>query len=213
MKTLDVRGVSDVEALSSRPDRWVAAARHSMGAVMVRLGVAVLALLGLALALGMAAPVQAGGVVGNGTPASCTDAAYAAAMVGGGLVTFNCGSAPKTIAVNTQVINAGVTTTVDGGGLVTLDGENLRQLFLVQSGGTLNLRNINLSRGQFGSGGAIYNLGGGTVDLYRVRIELSVAESTSSLNGGGAIYKTWARCALTDRFWPTTRQSDWGAHY
>ncbi len=135
-----------------------------------------------------AAPIYAGGVVGNGNPASCDDAAYAAKMVGGGLVTFNCGPNPVAIKVNTQVIGSGITTTVDGGGLVTLDGENLRQIFLVQSGGTLNLRNIQLFRGQFSSGGAIYNQANGTVDLYRVRIEHSVAESTLALNGGGAIY-------------------------
>jgi hypothetical protein len=109
-------------------------------------------------------------------------------MAGGGLVTFNCGPNPIVISVNTQVINSGVTTTVDGGGLITLDGESSRQLFLVQNGGTLNLRNVTLNRGQFFSGGAIYNNIGGTVDLYRVRIENSVAEGTSSGNGGGAIY-------------------------
>jgi predicted outer membrane repeat protein len=192
MKTLDVRGVSGVEALSSRPARSAAAARKSLGAVMVRLGAAVLALLALVLvlglALGMAAPVQAGGVVGNGNPASCTDAAYAAAMVGGGLVTFNCGPAPVTIGVTTQVITPAVTTTIDGGGLVTLDGGDTLQLFLVQNGGTLNLRNITLSRGRFLSGGAIYNSNGGTVDLYRVEIRQSVAEGTSSGSGGGAIF-------------------------
>ena len=188
MKTLDGYGVSNVAAQSPRPARSAPTVRNAFGALMAQLGVAALTLLALALALGVAAPVQAGGVVGDGTPASCTAAAYAGAMAGGGLVTFNCGSAPKTIVVNTQVISAGVTTTVDGGGLVTLDGGDTLQLFLVQSGGTLNLRNINLSRGRFTSGGAIYNSNGGTVDLYRVRIENSIAESTASLNGGGAIY-------------------------
>lgn len=135
-----------------------------------------------------AASAYAGGVVGDGTPASCNNAAYTAKMAGGGLVTFNCGSAPIVIPVTTQVINSGVTTTVDGGGLVSLDGGDSLQLFLVQNGGTLNLRNVNLRRGRFLSGGAIYNQTGGTVDLDRVRIENSVAESTLSGNGGGAIY-------------------------
>lgn len=147
-----------------------------------------LGLLLIALFVFGTAPVYAGGVVGDGTPSSCNDAAYAARMVSGGLVTFNCGPNPIVISVTTQVINSGITTTIDGGGLVTLDGNDLLQLFLVQNGGTLNLRNIKLFRGRFPSGGAIYNQAGGTVDLDRVRIENSVAESTSALTGGGAIY-------------------------
>ncbi|HEX9926823.1 MAG TPA: hypothetical protein VGD99_29520, partial [Anaerolineae bacterium] len=41
-------------------------------------------------------PVYAGGVVGDGTPGSCTEAAFDAARAGGGTVTFDCGGA-KTI--------------------------------------------------------------------------------------------------------------------
>jgi hypothetical protein len=43
-----------------------------------------------------------GGVVGNGTPASCTEAALTTALSGGGTVTFNCGG-PKTILVIHQM--------------------------------------------------------------------------------------------------------------
>ena len=35
---------------------------------------------------------RAGGVVGTGTPASCTEAALDAALAAGGLVSFNCGA-------------------------------------------------------------------------------------------------------------------------
>jgi len=38
-------------------------------------------------------------VVGNGTPASCTSEAFVAAVAGGGTITFDCGSAPKTITL------------------------------------------------------------------------------------------------------------------
>ena len=51
---------------------------------------------------GQAAPAHAAGVVGTGTPASCTDAALSAALVGGGAVTFNCGPNPHTITLNAQ---------------------------------------------------------------------------------------------------------------
>lgn len=146
----------------------------------------VLVVAGAALMTGVA-PAYAGGVVGDGTAASCDDSAYAARMMGGGLVTFNCGPNPITIPVTTKVIASGVTT-VDGGDLVTLDGEDLRQLFLVSSGGTLYLRNITLTRGRWSSGGAINNAPGGTLDLDGVTIGQSVAEGGSAGAGGGAIY-------------------------
>lgn len=46
-------------------------------------------------------PAHAGGVVGDGTPGSCTEAALNTALVGGGTVTFNCGG-PKTILITSQ---------------------------------------------------------------------------------------------------------------
>ena len=41
-------------------------------------------------------------VVGTGTAASCTEAALRAAVAGGGIVTFNCGSSPTTITVTSR---------------------------------------------------------------------------------------------------------------
>lgn len=38
------------------------------------------------------------GVVGSGTPSSCTEAALQAQVPAGGTVTFNCGAGPQTIA-------------------------------------------------------------------------------------------------------------------
>jgi len=68
-------------------------------------------------------------VVGTGTPASCTEAALQAAVMQGGSIRFNCGTAPVTITV-TQAIRinnvAGADlqgdTVIDGGGTVTLSG-------------------------------------------------------------------------------------------
>ena len=105
----------------------------------------------------LAAPADA--VVGDGTPASCDSNALAAAIGNGGVVTFNCGANPHTIIADTYVINSNVE--IDGGNLITLDGEGLRQLFLVQEGASLTLRNIILQNG-FGSsgpGGAVWNFG------------------------------------------------------
>ena len=49
----------------------------------------------------------------------------------------------------------GATSVVDGGGLVALSGENLRQMFIVTIGGDLTLRNIFLV-----DGGNFAGLGG-----------------------------------------------------
>jgi hypothetical protein len=131
-------------------------------------------------------PAHAAGVVGDGTPASCTgdagDNAFSAVVIGGGLVTFNCGSAPFTLTVSTRVIENAVI--IDGGGLITLDGENLRQPFLVLDDGALTLRNITVYRGNSGAGGCLYNSAGGHANLNNVKfIECEVA-----LGNGGAIY-------------------------
>lgn len=139
-------------------------------------------LLWLALA---AAPAHAAGVVGNGTPGSCTEAAYAAAMAGGGLVTFNCGVNPVTISVTTKVINNGETATIDGGDRVILDGGATLQHFLVLGGGTLNLRHITLQRGNFSDGGAIFVSQNASAYLDTVTIRDCEADGSNS--DGGAI--------------------------
>ena len=62
-------------------------------------------------------------MVGTGTAASCTFSALEAAVTTGGIVTFDCGSAPVTIAV-TATLNVPIdkNTVIDGGNKVTLDG-------------------------------------------------------------------------------------------
>lgn len=120
-----------------------------------------------------------GGVVGDGTPASCTGSALQAALAGGGSVTFNCGPGPVTIVSNTYVISTD--TEVDGNGLITLDGENLRQHFLVQPGARLTLRRITLTRGNFANGGSVYNQG-------EVVLANVIFDSNSTSGNGGAIY-------------------------
>jgi len=64
-------------------------------------------------------------VVGTGTAASCTFDALNAAVTKGGIVTFGCGGAPITIPI-TATMNVPIdkNTVIDGGGLVTLDGQS-----------------------------------------------------------------------------------------
>lgn len=74
-------------------------------------------------------------VVGTGTAASCTFAALNAAVSRGGIVTFDCGAAPVSIAVTatlTPPVSKGsasaVSVVIDGGNNVTLDGQNAARI-------------------------------------------------------------------------------------
>lgn len=75
-------------------------------------------------------------VVGNGTAASCTSAAFVAAVAGGGVITFNCGSEPVTITLSDTakvVNNASAKVVVDGGGKVTLSGAGQRRILYMNT--------------------------------------------------------------------------------
>lgn len=87
-------------------------------------------------------------VVGNGTPASCTSSALAAAVRDGGFIEFDCGPDPVTITLNQTLFTCNSTTckhpwqdgskpveamVLDGGGLVTLSGGGTRGIFYANS--------------------------------------------------------------------------------
>ena len=75
-------------------------------------------------------------VVGNGTAASCTSDAFVAAVAAGGVITFNCGTAPVTITLNETakiVNNTGPKIVIDGGGKVTLSGGGQRRILYMNT--------------------------------------------------------------------------------
>jgi hypothetical protein len=73
-------------------------------------------------------------VVGTGTAASCTFAALDAAVSAGGVITFDCGPDPVTIAV-TQTMHLPIMkdTVIDGANKVTLDGGGTVQILRFDS--------------------------------------------------------------------------------
>jgi hypothetical protein len=74
-------------------------------------------------------------VVGQGTAASCTYAQLAAAVAAGGVITFDCGPDPVTVAVTaTLELLTDRDTVIDGGNLVTLDGGNAVRIMEWNSG-------------------------------------------------------------------------------
>jgi hypothetical protein len=112
---------------------------------IARVALSALAPLVLVWLLAQAAATQAAGVVGNGTPASCTEAALASKLAGGGLVSFNCGPAAFTLVIHeTQIVSH---TTIDGGGRISLSGGGLNALFFVTTGVALTLDNLRIIDG------------------------------------------------------------------
>jgi predicted outer membrane repeat protein len=141
-----------------------------------------IALLLLATSLRMTSPAHAAGVVGTGTPASCTPAALAAAVPGGGLVTFNCGAAPHTITLGAQLTLLS-DVTIDGGNLVTLSGGDATRHAFVNGGVRATFKNIALANGYSAVGGGALEMAGAQVTLDNTRLI-----SNTAIEQGGAIY-------------------------
>lgn len=94
---------------------------------------------------------DAAGTVGTGTPGSCTEAAFDAALVGGGTVDFNCGGAATITFTSTK--NITIATTISGGDVITLSGGNAVKLFTVSGSGLmLTLSHISLVNGRDSAG-------------------------------------------------------------
>ncbi len=148
-------------------------------------GFAGVVLLLLALSQLTAPRASAAGVVGNGTPGSCTEAAFDAAWAGGGVVTFNCGGAATIILTSQKSLVADVT--FEGAGLITLSGNNATRLFVVNGGVLLTLNNITLTAG---SSAGSSDVRGGLIDGTGAQIVVNSSRLTSSTatDQGGAIY-------------------------
>ena len=184
------------------------------GLQVVTAALALVAALLVLLAL-QAAPVVAAGVVGTGTPEGCTEAALDAALTGGGVLTFNCGAAPVTIAItSTKTLTRD--TTIDGGGLMTISGGDTVRVVDVVAGATVELRNLTITRGTADKGGGIRNggtltvsnsilagnnadHGGGIRNAGTLTITGSViAQNTTNLSGAGISNTNAATAAVTD---------------
>jgi len=152
-------------------------------------------------------PAHAGGVVGDGTPGSCTEAALNTALVGGGTVTFNCGG-PKTILITSQKTIA-QNTVIQGGGVITITGGLATRLFQVIAPASLTLNDITLDSGfstGVDSGGAIYS--NGMLSLSNVTVQNS---QTGPNLCGGAIFANGVVSISNSRFSKNTADYAGGA--
>lgn len=137
--------------------------------------------------------------VGDGTAASCTEAALRAAAAAGGVIVFDCGSAPVTITVTSPIVFT-EETVIDGGLTVTLSGGGTSRIFYLDSGYDTPTPRLTVQRLTFreghstrvaedtdGGGAAIYRDGGSLTVLDSV-FEDNHAPDTGQDLAGGAIY-------------------------
>ncbi|CAG0937150.1 hypothetical protein TFLX_06061 [Thermoflexales bacterium] len=137
----------------------------------------------LCASFSFASPAYAAGVVGDGTPGSCTEAALNTALAGGGTITFNCGE-PKTITL-TSAKTIAQDTIILGGNVITLTSNFATRLFSVNSGALLRLQDIVLDKASVSGsdGGTISNHG--TLVLEHTTIQTGITDVNHS---GGAIF-------------------------
>jgi Chlamydia polymorphic membrane protein (Chlamydia_PMP) repeat len=129
-----------------------------------------------------AAPPPPTSAVGTGTATSCTEAAFAAALLAGGTVTFNCGGQATIIITSPKSVAN--TVTVDGGSAITLSGNHQSRLFDVTSAGALTLQNITLDQA-FGTTNGVAIASHGTLTMNQVSVTGAIGQATSN---GGAVY-------------------------
>lgn len=158
---------------------------------------ALLAVLALAL---LGAPARglraAGGVVGDGTPASCTEQALDSALAAASAISFNCGAAPVTITVTRQKLISR-STSIDGGGSVSLSGGGSTGVLKTASGGqgrssviSLSIRNLTIRDGKTsGQGGAIELGFWNDLTVSNTQfINNQALKDSAACDGGGAIF-------------------------
>jgi predicted outer membrane repeat protein len=151
-------------------------------------------------------------VVGTGTASSCTEAALDAAVAKAGIITFNCGG-PATISVTKQIeLSLTVDTTLDGGGMITLDGGNAARILDFDSPNfratmtTVTLQNLTFAHGkatgtpipmasppcsqgfEIDGGGAAVWMRDGVLHVIDSTFENNVGAAVGPDVGGGAIY-------------------------
>ncbi|HSQ66022.1 MAG TPA: right-handed parallel beta-helix repeat-containing protein [Polyangiaceae bacterium] len=132
-------------------------------------------------------------VVGDGSPASCTDSAFRAAVAAGGIVTFDCGANPVTITVASEV-PVSKDTTIDGAGTVTLSGGGTSRILHITSAWNVATPLLTVQNLTF--------TGGFTSDVLNTK---------STAKGGGAIFEdggslTVIDCTFTHNQCATTGQ-------
>jgi len=107
----------------------------------------------------------------------CTEAGLTSALAAGGSATFTCGVASTIIITTTKTFTHD--TALDGGGLLTISGNNQLRVFTVNSGITVSLANLTVANGHATGAGGIDNNGNLTVT------NSTITGNTTNGDGGG----------------------------
>ena len=130
-------------------------------------------------------------VVGTGTPPSCTSRAVVRAVAGGGVISFDCGPRPVTIAMKktAKVVNTSSRVVLDGGGLVTLGGQGRRRILYMNT----------CDRAQVQTSSHCDDQAEPELVVKRMRFaDGSASGETTDGGGGGAIFVRGGRLKILD---------------
>lgn len=135
----------------------------------------------LAIALASPAAWATDVVVG---PGNCDESGFADALAtvdgsGGGTVSFDCGTVTIPSTYNKGIANA---VTIDGGGVVTFDGDLTASFFQVFFSANVTLRGLTLEHGAFDGVHALENFG--TLTLDHVLVADSFSAEPAVVNYG-----------------------------
>jgi hypothetical protein len=153
-------------------------------------------------------PVQPVTLSNTSTITDCTQAGIQTALNTGGHINFDCGSNPTTIAINSPLeISTTRDTVIDGGNLVTLNGQGKTNI--MHKGwhnpdtiGTVNLtiQNLRFINGKASGGGSTGDHSGGAINSGHPGTSLHVincsfennttTDVTTTDNQGGAIFSS-----------------------
>ena len=131
-------------------------------------------------------------VVGHGTPASCTSAAVVRAVAKGGDITFDCGPRPVVIAMKAtaKVRNTSHRIVINGRGKVTLDGGGKHQILYMNTCDQHQVWTTSHCQDQRWPQLLVKN-------MTFAHGYAATKQTANSLGGGGAIFDTGGRLAVT----------------
>ena len=174
--------------------------------------------------------------VGNGTAASCTESAFASALAKGGVIRFKCGGAATIVLTSQKTLRTDVNTTIDGQGLITLDGRGITRLLHFYSPNwrfnksLVTIENLTLQNGVSGGtslppapapcsqgtktdgGGAAIFLRDGMLRVWNTTFKNNQGATLGPDVGGGAIYAMGSLgVAIAGSTFDSNRASNGGA--